>query len=65
MSGETRYPNPEVMPEPGGKPGMSMGVVKWPDGHYSIGWSRMSKEQVRAFGRQLLEITGPEEGEPA
>jgi hypothetical protein len=63
MNSETRYPSPEVLPVPGMQT-PTMGLAKWPatdltPEHFSIGWANMSAAQVRAFGRQLLQIASP------
>jgi len=62
MSGRIEYSSPKVIKLPGDTHAMGLGITWWPatehtPEHYSIGWSQMTRDQVRAFGRQLLEIT--------
>lgn len=63
MTGEIEYPSPEVIKLPWERQEMSMGIKWWaatehtPE-HFNIGWAHMTRDQVSAFGRQLLEITG-------
>lgn len=66
MTGQIEYPGPEVTRLTGHRRAMGMGIVLWPatdhdPEHFSIGWSHMTRDQVRAFGRQLLDIAGEPE----
>ena len=63
-----RYPSPEVTQMTGERQAMGVGIDWWaatehdPE-HYSIGWARMTPDQVRKFAHQLLQIIGDEPSE--